>query len=495
MNDIDKTRGDLRVSNLQHIEVFSRRYGFVDPTGHIAKLTIIREGDRFIRQDRLAGTRDAISAECIGPFLEQLCQPAIEFLDPTLFDVPGPVIRAHFGSTWTGDAPTVLIRLRFSDGRVIEVLTTGQHICLLPIKIRDSQGLLNCQTFQPAMSRSMAALMPEGFLQRDRLQGPSSLLQSEIDDYRSGVGRWRFDDDSGEAADADERSDRDRLSWDEVKQRINETLHALALNLESPEDKELAERTGKISERLLKNLPLDEVADILSRAGNPNVADEHGQTALMLAASPPLDRIRFRMLVRAGANLEAKRTKDGATGLHLACNGGMADAVEEWILAGADIHARLPEGATPLMLGASWPAIVRLLLASGARANDVDQDGHTALVYAIHRQCWLTAADPLEAICLLIDAGTDLTLRDHKGRTPLEFARQHHRIKLLEQEIGLAVQEVLGRQPTADEERQRAELTRKMLRESHPEIDPDKWNDLTLAGAICNRLEAAGGPP
>jgi len=172
----------------------------------------------------------------------------------------------------------------------------------------------------------------------------------------------------------------------------------------------------------------------------------------------------------------------------------MADAVEEWIRAGAEIHARLPEGATPLMLGASWPAIVRLLLANGARVNDVDQDGHTALVYAIDRQCWLTAVDPLEAPRLLIDAGTDLTLRDHHGRTPLEFARQRHRLELLEQEMDRAVQEAWGRQLTAEEERARAELTRKFLRETHPEIAPDKWNDLTLAQAICKVLEAAGRP-
>lgn len=395
---------------------------------------------------------------------------------------------------WTDDGPTVLVRLKFADGRMIDVLTTGQHVCLLPIKIRDSHGQLDGQTFQPALSRSMAVLMPEGFLQRDRLEGSLSMFQSEIDDYRNGVGKWRFFNDAGEAADADERSDSDRRPWDDVKQHFNETLHAAALRLESPEDKELAERAGNISQRLLKNLPLDELADVISRGGNPNVADEHGQTALMLAANPPLDQVRFRMLARAGADLEARRKKDGATGLHLACNGGMADAAEEWILAGADIHARLPEGATPLMLGASWLRIVRLLLASGARVNDVDQDGHTALVYAIHHQSWFLAIDQLEAMRLLIAAGTDLTLRDNKGRTPLAYARQCQRTKLLEREIDCALQEASGHQPTAEEEQARAALTRELLAESYPNIDPDIWNDLTLAEAICQLLEAAGAP-
>jgi ankyrin repeat protein len=491
MNDTHEIRGELCASDLVAVEVFSRWAGFAYPPCHIAKLSITREGDQFLRQDELAGTRDVLAAECIGAFLEQLCQPAVESLDPTLFEAPEPVVRGHFASMWTDDGPTVLVRLKLSGGRIIAVLTTGQHICLLPIKIRDSHGLLDCQTFQPALSRSMAALMPEGFLQRDRLQGSESMFQSDIDDYRNGVGKWQFFKDAGEHSDVDERSDSQRPSWDEVKQRINEGLHALALRLESPQDKQLAERSGNISERLLKNLPRDELADVISRGGNPSIADEHGQTALMLAANPPLDRVRFRMLARAGANLEARRNKDGATGLHLACNGGMVDAVEEWLLAGADIHARLPEGATPLMLGASWPAIVRLLLASGARVNDIDQDGHTALVYAIHHQRWLTV-DPLEAMRLLIDAGTDLTLRDHQGRTPLGYARQRHRLELLKQEIDRAVQEASGCQPTAEEEQARAELTRELLAESYPDTDPDKWNDLTLAEAICKLLEEAG---
>ncbi|HVA51633.1 MAG TPA: ankyrin repeat domain-containing protein [Pirellulales bacterium] len=485
--------GELSVANLEQIDVFSRWQGFADPHS-LAKLTITRQGDRFVRQEEIAGNCDALPAECVAQLFEQLCQPAIESLDPRLFDAPEPVIRSHFASIWTNDHPQVLVRLKFSEGRTIDVLTTGQHVCLLPIQVRDSGGLLNYQTFQPALSRSMAALMPVGYLDRDRLEGACSVFQADIDDYHKGTGSWQIDSESGGAPESEESDDRDRLSFEEQQKRVNEMLRRLSMrNLESPEEKELAERSGKISERLLKNLPLEEVADILSRGGNPNVADENGQTALMKAAFPPLDRERFRLLARAGANLEARRTRGCATGLHLACDGEMADSVEEWIRAGADIHARLPEGSTPLMLGASSPAIVRLLLAGGARPNDVDQDGHTALVYAIDRQLWFQAIDDIEAIRLLIDAGTDLTLRDRNGLTPLGFARQHHQMKLLEHEASLAIQEAWGRKPTAEEERARADLMRKMMRESYPNSDPDKWNDLTLAEAIINLFAAAGG--
>jgi hypothetical protein len=398
------------------------------------------------------------------------------------------VIRTHFDSIWTDDSPQVLIRLRFAGGRRIEVLTTGQHVHLLPVEVRDSAAVFSYTTFQPALSRSMAALMPEGTLNRDRLEGSCWSLENDLENFRNGTGYWR-NSEADPVQSAESAAEGGKLSFEEARKRLDHIL----MRRESTEEKELAERSGKVSERLLKKIPLNEVADILSRGGDPNVADECGQTALMLAASPPFDRERFRMLAGAGADLEARRPSGDATGLHLACSGGMSEAVEEWIRAGADIHARLPEGATPLMLGAKWLPIVRLLLASGARANDVDQDGHTALVYAIHGQRWIHAVDVLETIRTLIEAGTDLTLRDREGLTPLGFARRHHLSKVLVSESDAAVQEASRHVPTHEEERRRSDLMRQMLREDYPDADPDTWNDVTLADAVANLLASAGG--
>ncbi len=136
-----------------------------------------------------------------------------------------------------------------------------------------------------------------------------------------------------------------------------DAIDRLFSNEETPEEKAEAERVGKLSERLLKRISPDDVRGLLARGANPGIADDVGQTALMHAAWAR-DWERFRLLARAGADLEARRN-DGLNGLQLACSGGSSDAVEEWIRAGADIEVRTPEGTTPLMLAATWPDSVR----------------------------------------------------------------------------------------------------------------------------------------
>lgn len=485
---------ELDSSGLETIAIYSTWHGFAHPPSAVAKLILTRQADRFVREDDLTHARDELPLDHVDALLAVLRQPPVEALDPALFDVPEPVIRSHFGSMWTDDNPQVLVRLKFDGGRNIAVVTRGQHVFLLPIEVQDSAGRLNFKTYQPALSRALASLMPADFMHRERLEGECPLLDEDVKDYRRGTGRWReWEPPPDEVAAAAVAEQPSGTKPSELMKQLQEKLHQLHMRVESPEEKDKAERSGKFSQRLLKRLPPNEIADILQRGGDPNVADGSGQTALMLAAFPPVDRMTFRMLARGGANLEARRPNDQATGLQLACRGGTVAAVEEWLAAGADVHARLPHGSTPLMLGAQWLPIVRMLLAKGARVNDVDNDGHTALIYAIHEQCWFRANDVLEAIRLLLDAGTDLTLRDREGLTPLGFARRHHRGKVLEDEAGHAMRETSRRVPTPEKQREQDELFRKMLREDHPDADPDRWNDLTMAEAVIDLIARAGG--
>ena len=70
-------------------------------------------------------------------------------------------------------------------------------------------------------------------------------------------------------------------------------------------------------------------------------------------------------LERAGSALHED---DPWSRLHRAAHAGQADAIP-WLLArGADLHARTPEGATPLHIAAARdaPSVVAALLAAGA---------------------------------------------------------------------------------------------------------------------------------
>jgi hypothetical protein len=326
---------------------------------------------------------------------------------------------------------------------------------MLPLTVTDAANDSEDQTFDPRLSRAIAALMPDGYQDRDRLAGLVAL-------------EWGAEESTPTEAPPVEPDEALPASPQQLKvvEQAEANLYRLLLGEELPEKRAEAERTGQLSERLLRRNSIEDVRDLLHRGANPGVADEHGQTALMHAAWPPLDRERFRLLVRAGADVEARR-HDGLTGLLLACSGGEAEAAEEWVRAGADVHARTPEGATPLMLGAKWPRVVRVLLDAGADVNAADQDGHTPLVYAISEQCWVSAEGQLEAVRELLAAGADVNRRDLAGTTPLGHARR-----------------MLAR----------AQLEEEVCRAFNPDSGPlgMEWDDRRLAEAICELVSATG---
>jgi hypothetical protein len=419
--------GVISHQTLERIEIFSRWQGFADPPSQSAKLTITACDDRFLREQALAGSPEELPAATISDFLAALSRDPIPQLDPALFNVPEPALLAHYGSVWTDDYPSHLIRVTFATGRVVTLRAEAQHAFMLPLRITDETGAESV-TFNPRLSEAIAALMPEGYPDRDRLAGRFGLLQWDIEEcIRKEAQRVEVPDTPLTAGSEEPTNNYDAQS-------AMEEIYRILRREESPAERLEAERTGRLSERLLLRNSLEEVRDLLARGANPSIADDHGQTALMLAASPPVDREKFWLLVSAGAEVDARRY-DGSTGLHLACAGGMADAVEEWIQAGADIHARTPEGATPLMLGASWLEVVRTLLAAGADVNAADQDGHTPLVYAVLKPYWLSAEDHLAAIRVLLGAGADVNRGDKDGTTPVGHARQMLARAKLQEEV------------------------------------------------------------
>ena len=102
--------------------------------------------------------------------------------------------------------------------------------------------------------------------------------------------------------------------------------------------------------------------------------------------------------------------------------------VEALLDAGADPNQ--PDTLTRSLKIANYPLMVaaqvqssihrcdflKLLIRQGARINQVDRDGRTALMHAID-------CNHLDAIKTLIAAGSDLEIRNHAGETPLTQAQ------------------------------------------------------------------------
>jgi hypothetical protein len=322
------------------------------------------------------------------------------------------------------------LRVTLGTGRVITIRADQQYAFMLPLKVTDSDRGVEYETFDPRLSLSIAALMPDGYLEKDRLAGRGGMLSADLEEFAQSSTQAPDVPAEGPPADG---APGDALSIDET---MNEIYRILS-GVESPEEKAAAEAAGRLSERLLKRISADDARDLIGRGADPNVADDVGQTALMHAAFPPFDCDRFHVLVEAGADLEARRN-DGIAGLHLACAGGEAETAAAWIEAGADVNAQTPEGATPMMLAAHLPDIVRRLIASGADVDTTDNDGHTALVYAILSESSHQKERRVEAITTLISAGTDVNLHDREGVTALRHALRALARVQLEEEVSRA---------------------------------------------------------
>ncbi len=147
----------------------------------------------------------------------------------------------------------------------------------------------------------------------------------------------------------------------------------------------------------------DVVRSLLGQQVDVNAAQGDGSTALHWAAYRD-DLEMARLLVDAGADIQATTRLGDLTPLFMAAKNGNGAMVELLMEAGADANGTNANGTTPLMLAAASgdTGAVKVLLDQGAEVNAKDvTNGQTALMFA-------SALGRVEAVRMLAETDADL---------------------------------------------------------------------------------------
>ena len=169
---------------------------------------------------------------------------------------------------------------------------------------------------------------------------------------------------------------------------------------------------------------LGKLADSGTQEGEDKQAPAIGSEALFTAIEKG-DIETVRLLVEAGADVNAAAGFGGNTPLHEAVEEGNAEIVQILVDAGADIEAKGFMGQTPLGLAAEEGATEIMQILLGKLAGSGTQEGEDKQAPAIGSEALFTAIEKgdVETVRLLVEAGADVNAAaGFGGNTPLHEA-------------------------------------------------------------------------
>jgi hypothetical protein len=157
------------------IEIFALWTGFAEPPQAFGRLTIRREenGDWTVL-DELAAAQRTVPQEMLVRFICAMHDVATE-LEPARFGRTADEVDWHFSSCATDGSPTMLVELYLDGREVLRMRTSSNYVHLLPWTVESRNPFEN---FNPEVSIALAAILPDGWIFKDRLQSSDRVFDS-----------------------------------------------------------------------------------------------------------------------------------------------------------------------------------------------------------------------------------------------------------------------------------------------------------------------------
>jgi ankyrin repeat protein len=177
-----------------------------------------------------------------------------------------------------------------------------------------------------------------------------------------------------------------------------------------------------------RNADYDGVAKALVEGASPDARNRVGETALIIALKNDQPKLAMQM-IGAGTDVNLAAV-NGVTPLMAAAHAGQTDIARLLMAKGANVAPldRLQKSAMVYAAGQGSTGVVVLLLRAGVDPNAVYVHELTALM-------WAAGYGKTETVRALLDAGARAELKDDRGKTALDIAREGsyaETVKLLE---------------------------------------------------------------